>query len=64
MRGACTGARTSDFADRNETKAKLLLIAEPLTCLTVFAIGMEIVTATRSTETYDSKQKSEEDDER
>lgn len=35
-----------------------------LTCLTIFTIGMEIVTATRSTETYDSKQKSEEDDER
>lgn len=35
-----------------------------LTHLTIFAIGMEIVTATRSTETYDSKQKSEKDNKR
>jgi len=68
MKGACRRARNKQQRIRKEKKQKAeasySVGRKSLTCLTVFAIGMEIVTATRSTETYDSKQKSGKGDDR
>lgn len=62
MKNSCSRAEQAMRINRKKMMESQLLIA--LTCLTIFAIGMEIVTATRSAETYDSKQKNERDNER
>lgn len=60
MKDACRRVKQAN-AKRSMKRKRATNDRRALTCLTIFAIGMEIVTATRSTETYDSKQKSEED---
>lgn len=59
MKNTCKTSNADEQKNKKKRNGKPTTNRRALTCLTIFAIGMKIVTATRSTETYDSKQKSE-----